>query len=415
MIGTRGDPALGDLKVLDLSGGVAGPYATKLLADFGSRVIKVEPPSGDPARRMGPFIHDQPHPERCLLFLYLNTNKRSVTLNLDTLPARRIIMRLVAWADVVVECFRPGTMQSMGLSYEELSTRNDSVVLVSITPFGQNGPYSQYKGGELVEYALGGFMYTFGEYDREPIKHGGFQAQYKAGTNAATAALVALHHQRATGRGQHVDVASIECQAATLRDTTSLYTYMGAIRRRSPRERPDSEGPQTFGGAARIVPCKDGYFVGGQGGVPRSGLRLVDWDAFVDFVGVEALRRFADETERLTHHEEMMAILNREFLKRDKYELVQAAQQHHFMYGPVQDPADVVHSPQLAARDFFKTVSRPDIGPITYPGEPFAMSETPWAIRQPAPTLGEHNSDVYCGMLGYSPDELVQLRQLNII
>lgn len=407
--------ALGDLRVIDLTSGIAGPYATKLLADFGADVIKVEPPTGDPARAMGPFMHDEPHYEHSLLFLYLNTNKRSITLDLSTSLGRKLLSDLVEWADVLVEGFRPGVMAEMGLGYEDLARIKSGLVMLSITPFGQSGPYKDYKGGELVEYALGGFMYTFGEYDREPIKHGGFQAQYKAGTNAAIAALVALCHQRATGEGQHVDVASIECQAATIRDTTSLYTYMGAIRRRSPKEQATSQGEQTFGGSGRIVPCKDGYFVGGRDGVPRAGLRAVDWAAFVDLVGSEELHRFADERERRSNYEEMRAILNREFMKRSKYEVVEAGQQRRFMYGPVEDAADLVKSPQLAARGFFTTVDRPDTGPITYPGEPFRMSETPWAIHRPAPTLGEHNSEVYGDMLGHNQQTVARLRQLNVI
>ncbi|MBI2172341.1 MAG: CoA transferase [Chloroflexi bacterium] len=402
--------ALADLRVLDLSTLVAGPYCTKLLADFGADVIKVEPLSGDPARSLAPFFGDHPSLEGSLLHLYLNTSKRGVTLDLSLPTGRVLLQKLVAWADVLVESFKPGTLDALGLGYKDLSKIKPSIVVVSVTPFGQDGPYKGYRGSEIVEFALGGFMYTYGEYERPPLKHGGHQVQYHTGVNASVATMVAVYHQRATGEGQHVDVSSIETQAATLRDTTSLYAYMGAIRRRSPKEEVTGEG-----GQGNMVASKDGYFMGGEGGLPRAGLRTVEWDEVVDFLGNEELRSFATEEERRRRRGELRAILQETYAKRAKYDIVEGAQQHHFMFGPVETPADVVHSPQMAARGYFASVNHPTTGPIPFPGRPFIMSETPWGAQRPAPLLGEHNHHVYCDLLGYTPQDLVSLHQLRVI
>ncbi|MBI4312228.1 MAG: CoA transferase [Chloroflexi bacterium] len=401
--------ALGDIRVLDLSTHVAGPYCTKLLAGFGADVIKVEPPTGDPARRIAPFFHDVPATEGSLLYLYLNTNKRSVTLDIAQVSGRDILRELVTWADVVVESFRPGTLDALGIGYKDLAALKPGIVMVSVTPFGQTGPYSGYKGSEIVESGLGGFMYTYGPYDRAPLMHGGHQVQYHCGANAATATMVALFHQRAMGEGQHVDVSHIETQAATNRDTTSLYGYMGAIRRRAPKEDPATAD---MGG---IVPSRDGYFIGGEGGIPRSMQRGLDWEELVGFFGREDLRQFAGEEARQSRRKELLGIIREEYAKRSKYELVESAQQRHYMFGPVETPADVVHSPQMAARGFFTTAEHPTTGPVQFPGRPFVMSETPWQLRRRAPLLGEHNAEVYGGMLGRSAEELVLLREQRAI
>ena len=246
--------ALKRLKVLDLTHHIAGPYCTKLLADFGAEVTRVErPDSGDPARSMGPFAGDEPHPDKSLSFLYLNTNKRSVTLNLKSGEGRSILKRLASGADIVVENFRPRTLPGMGLSYEELSSGHPSLVMVSISNFGQTGPYRDYEASDIVEYALGGLQYIFGSNDREPLKHAFNQAQYKAGVNAASAALIAHFHSMMTGEGQWVDVSIQESMASGLRDATSAYTYTGAVRWRQPRA--SGEVPRS------PVRTKDGYVV----------------------------------------------------------------------------------------------------------------------------------------------------------
>ena len=213
--------ALAGLRVVDLTHHIAGPYATKLLADFGADVVKIERPGGDPARRLPPFYHDDPHPDRSLPFLYLNTNKRSVTLNLKSEEGRGILLELLKDADAVVDNFAPRVMPSLGLDADTLREHNPRLVVASVTNFGQSGPWRDYKATEIVSYALGGLMYIFGAYDREPLKHALHQAQFKAGTNLASATLMALYHQRMTGQGQLVDVSIQESIASALRDVTN--------------------------------------------------------------------------------------------------------------------------------------------------------------------------------------------------
>jgi crotonobetainyl-CoA:carnitine CoA-transferase CaiB-like acyl-CoA transferase len=184
----------------------------------------------DPARRLPPFFHDEPHQDKSLPFLYLNTNKRSITLNLKSETGRGILLDLLAETDVVVENFAPRVMGSLGLDYDTLREHNPRLVFASVSNFGQSGPWRDYRASEIVAYALGGLMYIFGAYDREPLKHALHQAQFKAGTNLASATLMALYHQRLTGEGQRVDVSIQESIASALRDVTNNYTYTGAVR-----------------------------------------------------------------------------------------------------------------------------------------------------------------------------------------
>ena len=264
------EAALKGVKVLDLTHYIAGPYCTKLLADFGADVIKVERPDGDPARRIPPFFHDEADSEKSLLFLYLNTSKRSVTLNLKARRGRQMLIDLARDSDVLVESFSPRVMSSLGLDYQVLRDVNPSLVVVSISNFGQTGPYRDYKATDIVEYALGGLMYVFGSYDREPLKHALHQAQFKAGTNSASAALMALYRQRLTGEGQQVDVSIQECIASGLRDVVNNYTYTGAVRRRQPNH---------SGDLTRLRQTSDGYIL------PNPGIAAsFDWNSVVEFL-----------------------------------------------------------------------------------------------------------------------------------
>ena len=204
------------IKVLDLSEDIAGSFCARLLADYGADVLKLEPPGGASLRRMGPFFQDDPHPEKSLFFLALNLNKKGATLNLKSTTGQAIMRQLAQRVDVIVESFRPGHLDSLGLGYSQLHQLNPSLVMTSITPFGQEGPYSQYQGEEIINYAMGVIMSISGLQDREPLKHGGFQAQYEGGLNGAASTAMALFHQENTGQGQHIDVSITECVASTM-------------------------------------------------------------------------------------------------------------------------------------------------------------------------------------------------------
>ena len=396
--------ALDGIKVLDLTHHIAGPYCTKLLADFGAHVTKVERPgSGDPARSMPPFAGDDPHPDKSLPFLYLNTNKRSITLDLKSATGKKMLRRLADEADLVVENFRPRTLPVLGLSYGSLSETNPTVVMVSISNFGQSGPYRDYEATDIVEYALSGLQYIFGDNDREPLKHGFNQAQFKAGTDAASAALIALYHRGMTGRGQWIDVSIQECIATGLRDTTSSFAYTGAVKWRRPSEA--GELPRS------PVSTRDGYIVP----IAFGG---VDWDATVEFLDSEELaeERFATAEGRMENAADLDRILRAEFARYGKEDLFYRANNRRgLIYGIVQNAAELHENPQYGHRGYFSEVDHPVAGKADYPGAPFGMSHTPWSVERPAPMLGQHNVEVFVDELGMSRDELAHLAAVGVI
>ncbi|HAA94102.1 MAG TPA: hypothetical protein DHW65_01365 [Dehalococcoidia bacterium] len=397
------EQALEGVKVLDLTHHIAGPYCTKLLADFGAQVTKIERPGGDPARRMGPFFHDEVDPEKSLVFAYLNTNKESVTLNLKTEQGIQVLKALVAESDVLVENFSPRVMPSLGLGYQSLKEINPGLVMTSISNFGQTGPYRDYKAADIVEYALGGLLYIFGAYDREPVKHAFNQAQFKAGTDGASATLMAAYHQRLTGQGQQVDISIQEAVATGLRDVVNNYTYTGAVRRRQPNHSGDLQ---------RIRASSDGYVL------PNPGLGAgVNWNVLTEFLGLPELddEKFNTASARLVNAEELGKILDDHFIKQNKYDVFYASHEKRFIFGVVQSPEEVMADAQFAARNYFVDIDHPTLGTLKYPGAPFEMSATPWEAQSPAPTIGQHNQEVLGQRLGYSSEDLAQMRATDII
>ena len=394
--------ALAGVKIIDLTHHIAGPYATKLLADFGADVLKIERPGGDPARRLPPFYHDEPDAEKSLPFLYLNTNKRSVILNLKSETGRAILWDLLTDADALVENFAPGVMASLGLDEDTLRAHNPRLVAASVSNFGQTGPWRDYRATDMVEYALGGLMYIFGAYDREPLKHALHQAQFKAGTNLASATLMALYHQRLTGEGQRVDVSIQESIASALRDVTNNYTYTGAVRRRQPNH---------TGDLTRLRAVSDGYVL------PNPGIGAsLNWQILVDFLEAPELDdpRFDNASVRLENAEALGNILDEIFATKRKQEIFYAAHEKRFIYGIIDSPEETVDNPQIQARGYYVPVEHPHLGEITFPGAPFLMSDSPWEVQSAAPRLGEHNAAVL-GELGYSPQDLAYLRASEVI
>jgi crotonobetainyl-CoA:carnitine CoA-transferase CaiB-like acyl-CoA transferase len=226
---TGEDLPLSGFTVLELGEGVSAPYCGKLLADYGADVIKVEPLEGDPARRHGPFPDGPagvglPHPEKSALFLYLNTNKKGITLDFSTASGARLLRRLVEQVDVLIENQPPGRLEELALSYRELSRLNPRLLMVSVKPFGE-GPCGRWKATNLTSFASGGQMYLSGEPDREPLLSAGYQAEYQAGLNAFAATLVVLLGLAVMEVGQHVEVSAMECQACALEDYLPDYAY----------------------------------------------------------------------------------------------------------------------------------------------------------------------------------------------
>ena len=315
-----------------------------------------------------------------------------------------LLHRMVADADILVENFAPRVMPSLGLGYDTLAEINPSLVMVSISNFGQTGPYRDYKAADIVHYALGGLMYIFGSAEREPLKHALRQTQFKAGTNAATAALIGWYHRQFTSEGQHIDISIQECVTSALRDTTSLYTYAGSTRQRQPAYTGDM--PRS------PVPTQDGYIV------PIHFGGAVDWDGVADFIGAPALKgkAFATPESRFDNAQALQEALEEGMAHWRKFELMREAHKRRgHIYGVVHSPAEVLASEQYGARGYFADIEHPVIGEATYPGAPFIMSETPWQASAPAPLLGQHNREIYCDRLGLSLDDLNLLTASGVV
>jgi len=402
------ESALGDVKVLDLTSLVAGPYCTKLLADYGADVIKVERPGlGDGARRLGPFPGDVPHREKSGLFLHLNTNKQSITLDLKTESARTIIRDLVREVDIVVESFRPGMLARVDLDYESLRSINPTLVMTSISNFGQTGPYRDYRLTDVMVYGMGGEMYSTGIAEREPVKLGVNVLLYQAGATALVATMGALFAARDQGIGQHVDVSIMETQMGSIdRRMSALigFQYTGEITGRNP-----------LGGGAGYpfgaIPCSDGYFEvsAGRGYFPRA----------VSMLGSPPE---LDDPKWYAPGAQMDMDLKQEFdtmlltwsLDRTKAEAWAIAQESRVLSAPLNTMEELAGDPEFNRRGAFAEIEHPVAGKLKYPGRPFVMNDSPWSIRRPAPLLGEHSGEVL-NRLGYNSGDVVRLRQQGAI
>ena len=394
---------LDGLKVLDLTHYVAGPYATRLMAAQSAEVIKVErPATGDGARRIGPFPDDVPHPEKSALFLYLNTGKKSVTLNLKDGASKPILRSLLEWADVLVENFCPGVMSRLGLDYGSVSTVNPGLVMTSVSNFGQTGPYRDYGAREINLYAMGGLMYITGDPEREPLHMAARLAQYGAGQNAFAGTLGALLHRDITGIGQHVDVAISEYLATILENALSQYSYTGSNFRRT--------GNRGYGRAAwGPYPCQDGY-VGVIAGPDHK------WPEMAELMDIAELakERYGDRAGRAENADELDSLMLPWLMRHDRHEIFERAQHRGLAFAYVAAPEDILGWEHLRERGFFGSVQHPKAGGLEHPMMPWRVGDGGWELDA-APMLGQHNIDVYCGMLGYSKAELVRMRGMGVL
>jgi crotonobetainyl-CoA:carnitine CoA-transferase CaiB-like acyl-CoA transferase len=393
---------LDDVLIVELAQGVAGPLAGKLLSNWGAQVIKVEPPEGDLSRRMGPFPSDVPDLDASGWFLYLNTAKKGVTLDVSTSTGQALVKRLLVDADVLIEDLSAEAQEAFGLGYETLAELNPRLVVSSITPFGKHGPYAGYKATDMVLQAMGGYMSVNGDPEQPPLQIPLEHGLHMAGRQVALATLMALHHQRETGEGQHIDTSALECVFMEPSFMMLWYTYLGGIEGRG-----RGYGLRVVDGD--LKECKDGWIaLTADGGNP--------WSAFAPFFGVPELadEKFAARAGRREHRKALASLVEPALKKREKMELFDSAIKDRFVFGPVQTPEEVLRCPQLTARGFFEEVSHPKTGPMKYPGPGMTLLGHPPASG-PAPCLGQHNAEVYCERLGYSREELTQLRNLGVL
>ena len=396
------DGMLEGIRVLDLGTHVSGPFCARLLADYGADVIKVElPDAGDPARRLGPFAGDEPHPEKSIPFLYINTQKRSITLDISSPSGRDILALLLKRSDVLVENFPPAQAETLGLDYPSLAKVNPDLVVTSITPFGRSGPYRDFAATDIIACAMSGLMYHSGDSDREPLRNALDQSLYVAGANAAVATLVALFQRMSTGRGQQVEVSIVECLASHLVQPVPYYDYMGAIKGRR---------PVRGSGFEELMPARDGYVIPSvQGSQP--------WSTVAGVIGLEALNdeRFATGAGRIEHGEDLKQLLIQGLSEWERKPLFQASGESRLVFGMAQDAEDLYNCPHLEDRGFFTEVDHPVAGNARYPGMGPVLSGMNFEIRRPAPLLGQHNAEIFCEELGYTAEDLVNLRGLGVI
>ncbi|MCY4455528.1 MAG: CoA transferase, partial [Chloroflexi bacterium] len=378
---------LDGLRVIDLTRGTVGPFCTRLLGDYGADVIKIEPPEGDPARHTPPFYQDEPGPERSGLFLFLNTNKRSVVLDLKTDEGRETLLRLVAGADVVVENFKPGTMDRLGIGYDVLRGVNPKIVLTSISNFGQDGPYRDYEAIDLTLFGMGGSMFAQGDVDHEPLKTAGRMTGYHGGFVGALATAVGLRAAAERGEGEHLDISIFETatHSIDLRLGRLLgFQYSGRVAPRAGR---------VSGVGTGVFPCSDGFFLmtGGPAYMPRilpmvgraDLLEHPDWSTPAALAAPERI-------------EEFIPILLPWMIERTRAEVRDACQEAGVLGGPLNTIADTFDDPNFAQRGFYQTIDHPEAGPQTYPGfhSHLHREEGPMPERRRAPLLGEHTEEV---------------------
>ena len=379
--------ALDDVVVLDLTQHVAGPYATKLMADYGADVIKIERPgSGDIARSFGPFQGGEAHPEKSGLFFFLNTNKRSVALDMKSADGKAALSALAMRADLVVESFAPGVLDRLGFGWDALHALKPDLSLVSVSNFGQTGPYRDYRLTEVSLYGFAGEMYSMGMTDREPTKMAGTAALFESGAAIAPALMAALFGAGLNGEGQHIDISLAETHAG------------GVDRRHASAIAFQFSGRKTMraaGGANGmphgIYPCADGYVEFTNAFLYPD--RIADMLAHAEWLDEPM---FKDPQARIKP--EIVEAWNANFmiwcLERTKREVWTEARRAKVMCGPLFTTEDLYEDSHFRDRGFWHKVRHAAMGEVEFPGRPFIMGEGGWELRRPAPLLGEHTEEV---------------------
>jgi len=404
--------ALEGVRVLDVSTDIAGPYCAKMLADYGADVIKVErPATGDTSRQHGPFINDKPHLEKSGLFLHLNRQKKGVTLDIKTSEGARLFRELAAQSHVVIENGPPDQMESLGLGYGALSENHVDLVMTSITPFGQAGPYKDFEFTELTIFAMGGAMHREGLPEREPLRYGAEAAQYFTGTAAVAATMTAIFQATMTGKGEWIDIAMQECMAGHPHQIGRRlpYIYGGETDPRKPPRLTASGSREPY--AVGTFRCKDG-FVSFLPLGPRMWPNLARMIKRPELLDVE---RYKTPEGRTEFREEIEAEFQEWFDRHTRAEIFDAGQGEGLPCAPIQTTSDALENEQFKFRDYFVDLAHPEAGVLTYTGLPFLYSDMPRNEPTPAPTLGQHNPEVYGEILGLRESDLTELRDRGVV
>jgi CoA:oxalate CoA-transferase len=399
--------ALDGLKVLEFSEFITGPYCGKLVADLGAEVVKIERPGvGDRARRWGPFPGGVTHPEKSGLFLFLNTNKRGITLNTESERGREIFRRLVAWADVFIENQPRRKMVKLGLDYQSLKKLSYSLLMTSITSFGQTGPYKDYKGTDLINSHMSSEAFgnpTEGVNDQEqypPLRGPMHTADFMTGLTAAVCTMSAVLGRQKKKVGRHIDISAQEALASVTRQELAFCLCEGLYPTRQ-------VGRKRVGGF--LYQCKDGYV---NIWIGPHWQKLVQMMGNPDWTEVELFKNPALRSEHQQDCNKLIELWTKEYTMA---EIDRLGIEYDVPLAPVRTVREVVNDEQLAYRNFFVEIDHPATGRFKYPGAPYKLSATPWHVKRPAPLLGEHNEEVYGSVLGYSRRELAAMKKAGII
>ncbi len=399
-----GAGALAGLRVLDLTDH-RGALCARILADMGADVIKIEAPAGESGRRIGPFVDDQPHRDRSLFFWFYNLNKRSMTLDLINPRGAEILRALARSADVIVESFAPGTLAKLGLGWDELQRANPALILCSIAPFGQSGPYRDFEADDTILTALAGMLYVNGFPGRKPVRPLGLQAYHSASYYGAIAILLAMLARERDGIGQWIDLSIQEAAAAAVEHVAGSWFMSRAI---EPRR-----GTLHWSAYFKVGKCRDGDVMYST---------LGDWTSLVEWIKADGEAQdldapaWEDVLYRKEHAEHLFEVLDRWSSRYSRDELLERAQTLRLPFASVRPPQALLHDEQLAARGYFVAVEHPELGrSVRYPGAPYQFGATPWRVYRRPPLLGEHTGEILCGDLGINPDELAALAAEGVI
>lgn len=401
------DPrGLGAIRIVECGQGVSAAYGAKMIADLGAEVIKVEPPAGDLTRGRGPFPADQPDPEKSGLFTYLNINKRGVTADLTKPEGRELLGRLLEGADILIHNVPPYERAAMGLESEALCAKYPGLIVTSISMYGDRGPRANWRGYELNASNAGGWAFLSpgaSPYpELPPLKPFGAQCDYQGGAHAALTTLAAYRHKLRSGRGQGIDVSEQEAIAAMLEMNFMHWTYAG---RETSRLGSRALGPWF------IADCADGkLFV--------LSVEEDQWRRLVELMGNPEWAKediFKDRMTRAQNMDALRALMD-EWLRSNKVlELYRSAQENRIPFAPVNTMQQMYASEHLRERRFFVRFAQPGFGELNLPGAPSQYGKTRWSLRRPAPRLGQHSEEVFCGELGLSRERLAALKSAGAI
>ena len=382
------------VRVIELGEGISAPYCGKILASLGAEVIKVEPPQGDVARRMGPFPGDEPHPEKSGVFLALNANKYGVTLDIDSTGGAETFRRLVSTADIIIESMPTGWLDERQLGYADIVADNPSLIMTSLSPFGTWGPYTGYKLTDLTLFHMSGQAHSLlGPVEdpdsQPPIRAGGHQAELVAGMSAATATLMALYRGRISGEGCHIQASAYEAMATQLISALASCAFDNPPPSRSLADVQAAATGGVVSAVGGILPCNDGY-------VAISPREDAQWQRWVELMGNPQWAsedRFITRDGREGNFTELWKLVGEWTSRRSKHDIARMGQERRIPCFPVNTVHDLFNDPHLKERGFFTEIEHPIAGALQYPGVPYSPSNTPLPLAErPAPTLGQHNN-----------------------